>query len=216
MHFSAGNGHYYQLELGGTVFSLFVSRRRKFIMPLKPNGWTDAPADVIDHIDRLFSYALVLTRNNNEAVNLVQETYDHVFEAMKCLGINSNAKSWMFTTLRNIWLSNLRRGPDTLSIDQENSNVIETSKNLHAPNVKRIERLKVREAIQQLPLDFREVILLHEYAELSFQEIAKILNCPVDTVMSRLTGARSKLRTLLSAILLKQAGTAALGGIYPR
>jgi RNA polymerase sigma-70 factor (ECF subfamily) len=213
MHFSAGNGHYYQPELGGTV-SLVVSRKRKLIMPLKPNGWTDAPADVIDHIDRLFSYALVLTRNNNEAVNLVQETYDHVFEAMKWLGINSNAKSWMFTTLRNIWLSNLRRGllgSDTLSIDQENSNVIETSKNLHAANVNCIECLKVREAIQQLPLDFREVILLHEYAELSFQEIAKILNCPVDTVMSRLTGARSKLRTSLSAILLKQGGTAALG-----
>jgi RNA polymerase sigma-70 factor (ECF subfamily) len=183
-------------------------------MPLKPNGWTDAPADIIDHIDALFSYAVILTGNNNEAVALVQETYDRAFEATKRLGIRRNVKSWMFTTIRNIWLSSMRSqraGPETFSIEEENSNLIETSKNHSAHGVSRIECLKVREAIQQLPLDFREVILLREYAELSFQEIAKILNCPVDTVMFRLTGARSKLRMLLSAILLMQGGSKALG-----
>ena len=106
-----------------------------------------------------------------------------------------------------------RTGPETFSIDEENSNLIETSKNHPAHGVSLIECLKVREAIQQLPLDFREVILLREYAELSFQEIAKILNCPVDTVMSRLTSARSKLRMLLSAILLMQGESKALGRI---
>jgi RNA polymerase sigma-70 factor (ECF subfamily) len=185
-------------------------------MPLKPNGWTDAPADVIDHIDALFSYAVILTGNNNEAVALVQETYDRAFEATKRLAISCNVKSWMFTTLRNIWLSGLRRrcaGLETLSIADENSNVTETSKNLYVPDVNRVECLKVREAIQRLPMDLREVILLREYGELSFQEIAKILNCPVDTVMSRLTGARSKLRMLLSAILHVQGGSTALGRI---
>ena len=104
-----------------------------------------------------------------------------------------------------------RTEPETLSIDEEKNNLIETSKNHPAHGVSRIDCLKVREAIQQLPLDFREVILLREYAELSFPEIAKILNCPVDTVMFRLTGARSKLRMFLSAILLMQGGSKALG-----
>lgn len=185
-------------------------------MPLKANGWTDAPADLVDHIDGLFSYALILTRNNNEAVALVQETYDCAFEAMKRPWISRNAKSWLFTTLRKLWLSGLRRrcsAPGTNSIGEENCNVTETSKNLDVRDVNRIVCLKVREAIQQLPLDFREVILLREYADLSFQEIAKILNCTVDTVTSRLAGARSKLRMLLSAILHMQGASTSLGKI---
>ena len=61
-----------------------------------------------------------------------------------------------------------------------------------------MEHEQVREAIQQLPVDFREVILLREFEELSYQEIATILDCPAGTVMSRLARARAKLRTLLS------------------
>jgi predicted DNA-binding protein (UPF0251 family) len=61
-----------------------------------------------------------------------------------------------------------------------------------------VEREQVRAAIQQLPLPFREIILLREYEELSYQEIAVLLDCPPGTVMSRLARARSKLRDLLS------------------
>jgi RNA polymerase sigma factor (sigma-70 family) len=68
--------------------------------------------------------------------------------------------------------------------------------------VRKMEHEQVREAIQQLPVDFREVILLREVEELSYQEIATILDCPPGTVMSRLARARAKLRTLLSAALL--------------
>jgi RNA polymerase sigma-70 factor (ECF subfamily) len=56
---------------------------------------------------------------------------------------------------------------------------------------------RVREAIQQLPVLLREVILLREYEELSYHEIASLMQCPLGTVMSRLARARSKLRTLL-------------------
>ena len=68
--------------------------------------------------------------------------------------------------------------------------------------VRKMEHEQVREAIQQLPVDFREVILLREVEELSYQEITTILDCPPGTVMSRLARARAKLRTLLSAALL--------------
>jgi RNA polymerase sigma-70 factor (ECF subfamily) len=65
--------------------------------------------------------------------------------------------------------------------------------------VNKVERARVREAIQQLSEEFREIIVLREFAELSYQEIATLLNCPLGTVMSRLARARSKLGTLLSA-----------------
>jgi len=76
--------------------------------------------------------------------------------------------------------------------------IAETAKDPYAFYVSKVEHQQVREAIQQLPADFREVILLREFEELSYQEIATILDCPAGTVMSRLARARNKLRKSLS------------------
>ena len=64
-----------------------------------------------------------------------------------------------------------------------------------------MEAEQVRAAIQELPIESREIILLREYEDLSYQEIASVLSCPVGTVMSRLGRARAKLRPLLAATL---------------
>ena len=76
--------------------------------------------------------------------------------------------------------------------------IAEPSKDSHDLYVSKLEAEQVRAAIQKLPLDFQEIILLREYEELSYQEIASVLDCPVGTVMSRLGRARAKLRTLLA------------------
>ena len=75
---------------------------------------------------------------------------------------------------------------------------VEPSKGPYALYVSKVEREQVREAIQQLPVEFREIILLREYEKLSYQEIAVVLGCPAGTVVSRLGSARSRLRVLLS------------------
>jgi RNA polymerase sigma-70 factor, ECF subfamily len=165
----------------------------------------------IEHIDRLYSYALVLTRNRSEAEDLVQETYVRAIGAMGRLRSDSNVKSWMFTILRNIWLNQLRQrrtAPQMLEIDGDDNaanSVVEFSKDPHEAYISKIESELVREAIQKLPVDFREIILLREYEELSYQEIATILDCPAGTVMSRLGRARAKLKSLLSTILNSSA-----------
>jgi RNA polymerase sigma-70 factor, ECF subfamily len=69
------------------------------------------------------------------------------------------------------------------------------------------ERKRVRYAIEQLPVEFREVILLREYEELSYEEIAVMLPCPVGTVMSRLARARSKLRELVEPTAMPPSAT---------
>jgi RNA polymerase sigma-70 factor (ECF subfamily) len=173
-------------------------------MPFSPNGSTGEAAG-IEYIDGLYSYALVLTRNRSEAEDLVQETYVRALGAMGRLRADSNVKSWLFTILRNIWFNHLRqqRTAKLVALDGDESaiEIGETTKDPYAFYVGKMEHQQVRHAIQQLPADFREIILLREFEELSYQEIATILACPTGTVMSRLARARANLRKLLSAVL---------------
>jgi RNA polymerase sigma-70 factor (ECF subfamily) len=175
-------------------------------------SWTDdgagrADATGIEYLDGLYSYALVLTRNHADAEDLVQETYVRALPAMGRLRADSNTKGWLFTILRNVWLNQLRKwrnGPQMVEIDVGDgvaSSIVETSKDSHDLYVSKLEAEQVRAAIQGLPVDFREIILLREYEDLSYQEIANVLECPVGTVMSRLGRARAKLRVLLSTTL---------------
>jgi RNA polymerase sigma-70 factor (ECF subfamily) len=152
------------------------------------------------YMDGLYGYAMVLTRNAAVAADLVQETYARAMDPMGRLREDSNTKAWLYTILRNIRLNQVRqqRTRSRLLADENTADlVIETAKDPHALHVSKLEVEQVREAIMRLPLEFREIILLREYGELSYQEIATLLDCPPGTVMSRLARARSKLRTLL-------------------
>jgi len=157
--------------------------------------------------DGLYGYAMVLSRDRSEAEDLVQETCVRAIQAIENLRPGSNVKSWLFTILRNIWLNRLRRrrtAPKMVELDGAESTAqtaVAASKDPHALYVSKVERQLVREAILQLSDEFREIIVLREYGDLSYQEIASILGCPAGTVMSRLGRARSKLRSLLSGSL---------------
>jgi RNA polymerase sigma-70 factor (ECF subfamily) len=159
------------------------------------------------YLDELFRYAMVLTRSQTDAEDLVQETYVRGLKAIGSLRPDSNLKSWLFTILRNTWLNQLRQvraAPRIIELDTDEGTAdlaVATSKDPHALYVEAQECDLVREAILLLPLEFREIILLREYEELSYQEIAKLLDCPAGTVMSRLVRARSKLRALLLNVL---------------
>ena len=161
--------------------------------------------DLLRFIDGLYGYAMAITRNRTDAEDLVQETYLRAIPRMRSLRPESNLKSWLFTILRTIYLNQLRKqriAPKVLEIDADENTaniVVETSKDPLERYVSMAERDWVLKAIQQLPSMFREIVVLREYEDLSYQEIAGILDCPVGTVMSRLARARSKLRILLSA-----------------
>jgi RNA polymerase sigma-70 factor (ECF subfamily) len=163
--------------------------------------------EYLDYLDGLYSYALVLTRNHAEAADLVQETYVRAIPAMGRLGADSTTKGWLFTILRNVWLNQLRKwrnGPQMIESevgDDVADSIVEPSKDSHDLYVSKLEAEQVRAAIQELSTDFREIILLREYEDLSYQEIASVLDCPVGTVTSRLGRARAKLRVLLFTTL---------------
>ena len=172
-------------------------------MSWKYSGQGYANTMALEHVDGLYSYAVVLTRNHADAEDLVQETYVRAIQALGRLREDSNLKGWLFTILRNIWLNQLRKvrnGPQMVEMETGNgvaNDVADTSMNSHDLYVSKMETEQVRAAIQEMPLKFREIILLREYEDLSYQEIASVLGCPLGTVMSRLGRARTKLRTQL-------------------
>jgi RNA polymerase sigma-70 factor (ECF subfamily) len=176
-------------------------------MSWNENRAGQAGAPGVEYLNGLYSYALVLTRNHAEAEDLVQETYVRAIPAMGRLRPDSNTKGWLFTILRNVWLNQLRKwrnGPQMVEAevgDGVANSIVETSKDSHELYVSKLAAEQVRAAIQVLPLDFHEIILLREYEDLSYQEIANVLECPVGTMMSRLGRARAKLRVLLSTTL---------------
>jgi len=177
------------------------------------NNHTPLTIDLSEHLDALYSYAVVLSRNRAESEDLVQETCLRALRAMQRLRPDSSIKSWLFTILRNIWLNRLRQSRTALEggdpeVDENRANgPLDTAKDLHATYISNAEREQVHNAIEHLPLEFREIILLREYEELSYEEIATLLCCPVGTVMSRLARARSKLRDVLLATPLGSSGT---------
>jgi RNA polymerase sigma-70 factor (ECF subfamily) len=157
----------------------------------------------IEYLDGLYRYAMALSRNHDEAEDLVQETYIRAMQAMRRLRADSNIKGWLFTILRNTWINQSRKrrnGPQMIEIDigiGVANKLIEPSKDSHDVYVSKLATEQVRAAINDLPAEFREIILLREYEGLSYREIASVLHCPLGTVMSRLGRARAKLRTLL-------------------
>jgi RNA polymerase sigma-70 factor, ECF subfamily len=192
-------------------------------MSLGPgNGQSQVGIDFNPYLDGLYGYAVVLSRNRAEAEDLVQETCLRALRGIGQLRPDGNVKSWLFTILRNIWLNEVRRRravPDVVELDPDGSGPIEPvdiGKDPHAVYVSNIEREQVREAIGQLPVEFREIIVLREYEELSYQEIADLLACPIGTVMSRLARGRSKLRELLSDRVPAAGPQEQASGMTPR
>lgn len=174
-------------------------------MSLGPaNAHPQLKPDFSEYLNGLYGYAMVLSRNSAEAEDLVQETCLRALRAIDGLRELGSVKSWLFTILRNIWLNQVRQrqaSPELIELDADGDNANEPSDGMQDPYadyVSQTEREEVRAAIQQLPVEFREIIILREYEEFSYQQIAALLNCPAGTVMSRLARARSRLRELLS------------------
>ena len=153
--------------------------------------------------DALYNYARWLAHEPAEAEDLVQETFLKGFRGFGSFTPGTNFKAWMFRILRNTFLSSrsgLRAVPP-LSIDEEPDEAMQIADVGPTPEallLQRADQQRLQEAIEQLPLPFREVLLLGDVEELSYKEIAETLSIPVGTVTSRLLRARRKVREALT------------------
>ena len=158
----------------------------------------------LQHLDGLYGYAMTLARNKAEAEDLVQETYLRAVRAFGQLRPDSNLKGWLFTILRNIRLNQIRHSQGKACVVEMNDPAGGTwefedksAKDPFVSYVTKVKQADVRKAIENLPAPYREVIVLREFEELSYGEIAQVLECPPGTVMSRLSRARERLKEML-------------------
>ena len=146
--------------------------------------------------DQLYNFAHWLTRNREEAEDLVQETYAKALKGFSSFQLGTNFRAWMYRILRNTFLTSRTglRATSTVSLDSEDDGLEVENETPETILMKRSNSQLVQSAIDDLPVHYREALLLCEVEEMSYQEIAETLSIPVGTVMSRLSRARRTLR----------------------
>ncbi len=162
--------------------------------------------ELLPHIDALTTFAYHLTYNEEDAKDLVQETFLKAYRAIRSYVEGTNAKAWLFKILKNAYINQYRkksRRPVKVDFeefigyqDKDEKSVVEYQ-DLRVELFENLLGDEVTVAINSLPIDFRTVILLCDVEGFTYEEIAKIIDIPIGTVRSRLHRARNMLKEKL-------------------
>ena len=156
-------------------------------------------------LDSLYKFARWLVHSQNDAEDLVQETYLKALRHFTSFQPGTNFRAWMYRILRNTFLTSRTglRAASTVSLDAEEEEGRELAVENETPEtilMNHLNSLLVQSAIDNLPLHHREVLVLCDVEEMSYLEIAEILQIPIGTVMSRLARARKIVRESLHSL----------------
>lgn len=173
---------------------------------------TDKPIlfeqEFLPHADALYNFAYHLTYNEEDANDLVQETFLKAYKYMGHYEPGTNAKAWLFKILKNGFINEYRkaaRKPNTIDFDevaewhQSDEESTQGRLDLREEIFGDLMGDEVTKALNVLPVDFKTVILLCDIEGFTYEEIAKIVDIPIGTVRSRLHRARQILKEKLEA-----------------
>lgn len=153
------------------------------------------------HFAKLYNLACWLTRDTTAAEDLVQETYMKALRGFSSFQQGTNFRAWMYRILRNTFLTSQTGLKAAAMVDIQDDAIPEAATQTTPESVllAQMEIERIQQALESLPLHYREVILLCDLEEMSYQEIGLALSIPIGTVMSRLSRARKAMRGLLLA-----------------
>jgi RNA polymerase sigma-70 factor, ECF subfamily len=154
--------------------------------------------------DQLYNHACWLTGDRIDAEDLVQETYAKALKGFGAFAEGTNLRAWMFRILRNTFLTS-RSGLAARNTEYLEDDVAKTDQAVAHELTPEVLMLRSQNeqalfaALESLPVGYRQIVLLCEVEEMSYREIAQVLDVPLGTVMSRLSRARASLRAALGA-----------------
>ena len=164
---------------------------------------------VARHRDKIYARAFSMMRNEEDAVDLSQEAWVKGWQRLKQFQGESGFGTWMTRIVINLCLDQLRRlkrqrTESIEAMDEESGGVERQMPVLTVNPTERLERGELRQridkALNQLSHEHRTVLVLHEFEEMEYKEIAKTMDCSIGTVMSRLFYARRRLAALLAGL----------------
>jgi len=162
--------------------------------------------EFMPQVNALFNFAMHLAGNEDDANDLVQETYMNAYQSIASYKEGSNPKAWLFRILKNNFINEYRkksRRPKSVDYTSESMTEEEMYSNhnsyldMSQDMFQNMMGDEVTIAINALPVDLKTVILLRDIEGFSYDEIAKIVNVPVGTIRSRLHRARNVLKSKL-------------------
>lgn len=162
--------------------------------------------EFVPHIDSMYNFAFRLTNDEDDANDLVQDTYMKAFRFINSFQQGTNAKAWLFRILKNSFINDYRKkSKQPAKVDYQEvettynseSTDSETTTDLRTETVQDMIGDEVATALNSLPVDFRTVIILCDIEGFTYEEMAKILDIPIGTVRSRLHRARNLLKEKL-------------------
>jgi RNA polymerase sigma factor (sigma-70 family) len=162
---------------------------------------------ILPHLDAAYNLARWLTRDENEAADAVQ---DACLRALRFIGSfrGGDGRSWLLAIVRNTCYSRLKRSAGRANETEFDDEIQSPGNETANPEVllnRGRDTEMLRHALEELPEEFREVIVMRELQGMGYKEIAEVAGVPIGTVMSRLARARQHLQRLLSAALAKES-----------
>ena len=155
---------------------------------------------VLPHLDAAYNLARWLTRNDADAEDVVQEAYLRAFRFFGGFH-GEDGRAWLLGIVRNTtytWMQQNRSAQLNTPLDDELHEIRSDDMNPEALLLQKADAQMLRQAVEELPLEFREVLVLRELDEMSYKQIAVVADLPLGTVMSRLARARKRLQQILA------------------
>ena len=194
--------------MNGTTEALSRGKLLHFTLNRKKALRAEFEEVALPYLSRIYAAAFYLIKNEAEAEDLVQETYLRALRFFDKFEPGTNCKAWLLTILRNLFINRYRekrRDPEMVDwekIDETYESIVVRHESVEKDNPESLffSRLmddEVQEALKELPEEFRTAIILVDIEELSYEEAAKVMECAVGTIRSRLSRGRRMLQLSL-------------------